>query len=212
MDISKRTYESAGAVEAFDKPGYRKNEEEVISKYFSGSILDLGCGTGRSTKLIHDKGFRVLGADYSVAMIERAKKIFPQLSFVVADATALSFEPETFDTVFFSTNGIDYPYPKGERIKALREIHRVLKQGGTFVFTSHNNRFPRNAYRMYHFARSALLGKVHPYRYEFTHYGRLLTYHISPPAQKKQLEQNGFKLLEVMSPESSYPTYVARRE
>lgn len=43
--------------------------------------LDLGSGTGASTKYLSNKGFEVTGLDISEAMIAEAKKNYPELNF-----------------------------------------------------------------------------------------------------------------------------------
>ena len=47
------------------------------------------------------------------------------------------FEDNSFDFVLFSFNGIDSFGPQ-DRLKALKEIRRVLKNNGYFCFSSHN--------------------------------------------------------------------------
>src|ERR1700758_3201068 len=62
-------------------------------------ILDLGCGTGHLTKKIKDHGTDVTGMDASADMIAKAKESYPDVSFLVADATDFHFD-DPFDAVF----------------------------------------------------------------------------------------------------------------
>jgi len=49
-------------------------------------ILDLGCGSGQLTQAISESGARVTGVDNSASMIDRARREYRDLSFVLADA------------------------------------------------------------------------------------------------------------------------------
>ena len=65
-------------------------------------------------------------------------RAYPQITVLHADARDLRmFRDETFDFALFSYNGIDYISHEG-RLCALREIHRVLKPRGYFMFSAHN--------------------------------------------------------------------------
>ena len=60
------------------------------------------------------------------------------------DASNLGLKDNSFDVVIFSFNGIDYIYPYIKRLAALKEIRRVLKTNGLFIFSSHNHCIPRD--------------------------------------------------------------------
>ena len=106
------------------------------------SILDVGCGTGRTTACLRRQGHQVIGVDISYAMIQSAHQACGDTAVLVNDACYLSFKPHEFDVVVFSFNGMDYIYPYADRLQALQEIKRVLKPGGLFIFSSQQPRRP----------------------------------------------------------------------
>ena len=95
-------------------------------------VLDLCCGTGDMTFALRrgagDSRARILGADFSHAMLQRAsaKSAGTALRWVEADALGLPFAAEQFDLItsaFGFRNLADYD-------AGLREIVRLLKPGG----------------------------------------------------------------------------------
>lgn len=96
-------------------------------------VLDLGCGTGY---LIHNlreqqPTVRVYGMDLTRAMLDVARQRQPDVAFVQASGVALPFAEACVDAVI-STSALHYvPDP----LSVLREVHRVLKPGGTLVVT-----------------------------------------------------------------------------
>jgi SAM-dependent methyltransferase len=49
-------------------------------------ILDVGCGTGHHVAMLNSKNLDVIGIDTSPSMIKRAKTLYPNYDFSVADA------------------------------------------------------------------------------------------------------------------------------
>lgn len=125
--------------------GLWESERYVFNKYFKkeDNILDIGCGTGRTTFGLYEEGYRnITGLDLSPKMIEGARGISESreidLEFIVGDATSLPYEDESFTNIVFSFNGFMQIPSKELREKALQEIKRVLKRGGYFIFTTHD--------------------------------------------------------------------------
>lgn len=103
----------------------RKMEGDLIKKFSSGLVIDIGCGTGQ-----HLKNGRI-GVDVSAEMLLQArKKGFGLL--VQAKAEELPFKDDSFDTVlciFTVLNLCDYE-------KVAKEIDRILKKNGTAIVSA----------------------------------------------------------------------------
>jgi SAM-dependent methyltransferase len=105
------------------------------------AILDLGVGGGRTTAWLAARASKYVGVDYARAMVEACQRKFPQLKFIVGDASDLSdLAADSFDVVVFAFNGLDYVLPAAARHSCLQHIWRVLKPNGVVVFSSHNPR------------------------------------------------------------------------
>lgn len=187
----------------FVSKGLFPQEEKVIERYFddSGSVLDLGCGAGRTTKQLDSRGFDVIGIDVSDLTIASAQQQVPNVELAVSDATDLPFMDNTFEHALFSYNGLDYLYPESARRRALNEVHRVLEPGGVFVFSSHNAWYRFSAVFLDHeHLMEYYLGQPNGRRL-FQHYkldvaphATKKTYFSNPLHQRTQLRRHGFEL------------------
>ena len=91
-------------------------------------ILDLGCGTGHLTARIAESGAKVVGLDRSLTMLAEARKNYPHLELVAADATRMAFA-RPFDAVF--SNATLHWILDAERVAEC--IAGCLRPGGRFV-------------------------------------------------------------------------------
>jgi trans-aconitate methyltransferase len=101
---------------------------ELLAAQPGERILDVGCGTGQLTADIARCGAHVVGLDNSAEMLADARKNFPGLTFVLADASALDF-PAPFHAVF-SNAALHWVKDAGG---AVASIARALRPGGRFV-------------------------------------------------------------------------------
>jgi SAM-dependent methyltransferase len=120
---------------------------ECLKAIPAGSkVLDLPCGTGRLTRLLVERGYRVTGADASEAMLSRAKSNYaayrderkggPEVSFSLRDVLATGFDANEFDGI--SCIRLFHHFNEAEtRRQALRELRRICK--GPIVVTFLNS-------------------------------------------------------------------------
>lgn len=149
IETTKKYYETDKNIahygEAIEKVGLWESEKIMFEKHIDKSdrILDLGCGTGRTTINLFRIGYtNILGFDLSEKFIEFAKNYSHKHNFAIefmqGDGRRLPFEDNSFDKVIFSFNGLMCIPEQKNRDMVLAEVYRVLKIGGKFIFTAHN--------------------------------------------------------------------------
>jgi ubiquinone/menaquinone biosynthesis C-methylase UbiE len=108
---------------------------KMIGPVRGKTILDIGCGFGdHAQRLSQKKPRKIIGFDISNELIKIAKaQKIKNAEFYAGDMNnKFKFKDKTFDTVF---SGLSIHYAKDIN-KLFKEIHRVLKKDGTFIFST----------------------------------------------------------------------------
>jgi len=109
-------------------------------------ILDLGCGTGYSSEVLIQNGFRVVGIDILYDMLLKARqkkkisKQFKKLELILADINNLPIKDNSVDHIIsissynFIIHGLEN---YGEKVKLLNDtgkaLNNILKEKGRIV-------------------------------------------------------------------------------
>ena len=114
-----------------DRKVYQYMYDRIPQVIADKEVLEIATGPGLLAKRVAGAAKKMVATDYSDGMIAEAKKgNYPaNLTFEVADATALPYEADSFDIVLIANALHIMPEPE----KALSEIHRVLRPGGTLI-------------------------------------------------------------------------------
>jgi SAM-dependent methyltransferase len=97
-----------------------------------GILLDLACGTGTLSVLMAQRGWDVIGADFSAEMLARAKP-HPNCSYIRQDMTELDLFG-TIHAAVCSLDGLNHLADESELREALRRVALFTEAGGVFVF------------------------------------------------------------------------------
>ncbi len=134
MKINKHKKQFGNQAENYTK--YRKAYDgalyaklEALLPSGSDRILDVACGTGKSTEPLIEYGLGVFGVDHDPLMVAEAKAQADlknlHISYVVGEAEHLPFADEYFDVV---TVGTAFHWFVND--VAIKELKRVLKKDG----------------------------------------------------------------------------------
>jgi len=229
-ELSRKVYHAPGVERLYeDWTRVPIDETMALLKYqptfVDADVLDLGVGTGRTTRYLAPLARSYQGLDFSPRMVRTLGELLPWASVRLGDMRDLSeFDTEGFDFVMASSNVISAVNHEG-RLRVLTEVHRVLRQGGTFMFSSHNRawnqaghgprlRYHRNPFTMLRevvaFARcwaNHVRTRAHRQaneEYELLddigHDFSLLHYYIDREHAERQLVDMGFKVEDVFHP------------
>ena len=123
--------------EAEKMPWYLENLDEDVKKtienndFKNGKFLDLGTGPGTQAMQLSNLGFQAVGSDLSQHAIERAKKLYPEASYVVDDILDSKFHDNEFD--FILDRGVFHVFEQDKLPDYLKNINRILKKNGILL-------------------------------------------------------------------------------
>lgn len=156
MPSQKGLYNSKKIYSDYAQRNYLEKPEiaildELFCQLANMDMLDMGVGGGRTTSYFAPIAKSYIGADYASQMVKVCREKFKdKYKFIESDVRSMNeFEDNSFDFVLFSFNGID-SFGHQDRLQALKEIRRVLKNNGYFCFSSHNLNW-RNLHNLFSF-------------------------------------------------------------
>lgn len=131
-----------------------------VFKYFKPTdrLLESGCGSGRFVYWLAQQGFTIEGMEINPATVADLNARFPHLRIRTGDVRALPYPDNSFDGIL-SLGVIEHVFEG--MAEPIREMHRVLKPGGTalVIVPSFNRvrqwKYPTGIYHLH-----ALLGYV----------------------------------------------------
>jgi ubiquinone/menaquinone biosynthesis C-methylase UbiE len=107
-------------------------------------VVDIGCGPGEMLCDLMDRGYEVYGVDIAQGMLDVASKHIAKrhpgfsVDLRIGNIEDLDFEDNSFDCVICA--GV-IEYMETDE-KALGELYRILKPGGTLIITVRNKACP----------------------------------------------------------------------
>ena len=142
-----------------------------------GRLLEIGCGIGVDSIQLAKCGFDVTAVDLTENALAVAKEYAAHrgvtINFRLGNAEGLDFPDESFDTVY--SFGVLHHTPDIE--KAVAEVRRVLKPGGTaHIMLYHSNSLVNLVHRVFCGCRTSRRGPEGPLP------GRL---HVQPPGVRE---------------------------
>jgi SAM-dependent methyltransferase len=104
---------------------------DQMAPYRDENVLDVGCGTGWLVRLLAERvpEGRVIGMDVSDEMVRQARRKFVDVEnamFVIGSVDEIPWDANFFTQAISVESAYYWPDPA----KAMREIFRVLREGG----------------------------------------------------------------------------------
>ncbi len=131
-DDVARVYESALVPLLFE--GYAADLAARAAAVASGALLEVACGTGVVTRALARAlpAGAITATDLNGAMVAQAETVgtVRPVAWRCADVMGLPYAEGHFGTVVCQFGVMFFP----DRVAAYREIRRVLRPGGTFLF------------------------------------------------------------------------------
>lgn len=97
-----------------------------------GTVLELGCGSGRDTRTLVDAGLEVIGVDLSAEDIAQARIAVPEARFEVGDLRAFLNEARPPVGLIVASLSLHY-FPWSETLVLVNQVRAALLPGGLLL-------------------------------------------------------------------------------
>jgi ubiquinone/menaquinone biosynthesis C-methylase UbiE len=124
----------------FNELQHKPLDRELLNRFAAevlgrGEVCDMGCGPGHVTRYLRDAGTTAFGLDLSPRMLEQARQLNPDISFLEGNMMALDLQDGRLAGIaaFYAIVNI----PKESLTLVFREMERVLQPGGLLLLAFH---------------------------------------------------------------------------
>ncbi|MBS2969769.1 class I SAM-dependent methyltransferase [Metabacillus sp. KIGAM252] len=105
-------------------------------------VMDLACGTGEITVLLHEKGYEMTGADLSEDMlalaIQKAEEKRMPIPFFQQDMREMEGHDLAYDAVIINCDSLNYLLEEQDVQSAFKSVVEMLHDNGLFLFDIHS--------------------------------------------------------------------------
>ncbi|MDQ0192792.1 class I SAM-dependent methyltransferase [Paenibacillus wynnii] len=114
----------------------QKRWRQNLLSHAKGDVLELAVGAGANFPF-YPSGIKVTAADFSEAMLEKAKSAAKhhhiEVDFICSDIEEMNFSDQSFDTIVSTLSFCSYDNPK----MVLDKINRWCRPNGQILFMEH---------------------------------------------------------------------------
>lgn len=111
--------------------------EKRAMEFVKGRVLDIGCGAGRHSLYLQNKGFDILGIDVS-PLATKVCKLRGLKKAKVMSIEDVNFKPDSFDTIIMMGNnfGLFGNFKRARRL--LRSFHKMTSKSALIIAETRN--------------------------------------------------------------------------
>jgi SAM-dependent methyltransferase len=192
-------------------------EREVV-KLAKGRVLDIGCGAGRHSLYLQEKGFDVTGIDISPGAVKVCKLRGLKKAFTRPITEVDKFKPGTFDTILMLGNNFGLFGSAKAAKSLLQKLYRITSSDARIIAGTRNPYKTSNPnhlqYHRLNRKRGRMPGQIRMrVRFEKT-VGAWLDYlFVSPEEMEDVLRETGWQVEKFIAPtEANYFAVIRKKD